>query len=106
MPKRQKETTSDERLERLIEAVERVREELGYLYQILDQISDDFGLALSKGRLPTIPESAILTCFPVDPLAPDWNDRVNSITPRERAQMAAAIAAEHRHTASQQRELW
>ncbi len=106
MPKREKETSSEERIQCLVEAVERVREELGYLHQILDQICDDLGLALSKGRLPTIPESAILTCFPVDPLAPDWNERVNCITPRERAEMAAAIAAEHQHKASQQGELW
>jgi hypothetical protein len=94
-----------EALARLVEAVERVSEELSALYQILDQIRDDFGWALKNDRFRTIPEAAMVTSLPRDPLAPDWNERVNRIALRERAEVVAATAAAQPPTASQ-RHLW
>ena len=105
MPKRTEELPTDEKLQCLIEAVERVGEELNCLYRVLDQIRDDFGWALNNDRFRTIPEAAIVTSLPRDPLAPDWNERMNRITPRERAEMAAAIAAEAKPNETQ-RDFW
>jgi hypothetical protein len=105
VPTSTKELPTDEGLQRLIEAVERVGEELDCLYQILDQIRDDFGWALNNDRFRTIPEAAIVTSLPRDPLAADWNERMNRITPRERAEMAAAIAAGAKPNETQ-RDFW
>jgi hypothetical protein len=70
-------------LERIAEAVEKLAGEVEILRGIIDRLQDDFSWALNndafrREEFPRERGSPLhITSMPLDPLAPDWHDRVN-----------------------------
>jgi|ERR1051326_9179232 hypothetical protein len=75
MPK----TPNAERIERLIDAVEHVGEELATLRQVIDEIREEFQWAVRNEKLP--PTHIVhITSMPVDPCDPEFGKKVNRIS--------------------------
>src|SRR5438105_853037 len=79
-------------LERLAEAVEKLAGEVEILRGIVDRLQDDFAWALNNDafRREDIHRESVmplhLTSMPLDPLAPDWHERVNRFRPEDLAE--------------------
>jgi hypothetical protein len=75
-------------LERIAEAVEKLAGEVEILRGIFDRLQDDFAWALNNDafRREDIHRESVqpmhITSIPLDPLAPDWHERVTAFGPR------------------------
>src|SRR5437773_11660783 len=76
-------------LERIAQTVEKLAGEVEILRGIIDRLRDDFTWALNNdafGREDLHRESGPplhITSMPLDPLAPDWHERVNRFRPED-----------------------
>src|SRR5437867_10336154 len=76
-------------LERIADAVEKLAGEVEILRGIIDRLQDDFAWALNNdafGRADLSHKPALpmhVTSMPLDPLAPDWQERVNRFRPED-----------------------
>jgi hypothetical protein len=78
-----KSARGNEVLERIAEAVEKLAGEVEILRGIIDRLQEDFAWALNNdafrgegARRERVPPVHI-TSMPLDPLAPDWHERLN-----------------------------
>jgi len=84
-----KTATDSDNVERLASAVEKLAGEVGILREIVDRLQDDLAWALNNDvfrrehhhREPVPPMQLI--SMPLDPRAPDWNERINRIRPED-----------------------
>jgi hypothetical protein len=73
-------------LQGLAEAVERLADEVHVLRDVLGEVRDDLAWALHNDRLrPARPHVPVvpLTSMPLDPLAPDFGERLNRYGPQD-----------------------
>lgn len=70
-------------MDRLIEAVETVGNQLEVLRQVLDEVREEFQWAVRNGQLVSPPSITHVTSMPRDPCAPDWAERLNRLTPED-----------------------
>ena len=69
--------TKAEAVERLIEAVNGVAEQMQLLWNTIDEIREEFAWALRNDRLTCSPSVMHVTSMAADPCAPDWGKRLN-----------------------------
>lgn len=69
-------------MERLVEAVESVADQLHVLRVVLDEIRDEFQFAVrNPERFHGASPMCRVTSMPTNPCAADWAERVNRLTP-------------------------
>lgn len=79
MTSRTSETTSEDSL---AEALDRLREELAIIRQVLDEIASELQWA-NRNREPSGDSGGPIrriTSMPLDPTAPDWAERLNQFS--------------------------
>lgn len=76
-------TDDGSQLKRLIDAVEAVAGQLHVLRQVLDEIREEVQWAIRNDRLRCPPHVCRVTSMPADPLAPEWAERLNELTPTD-----------------------
>ena len=77
---------SPEQVEDLTQAVLSLTEQVRVLRQAVDEIGDELGWAIRNRVVviqPLEPQSRRITSFPLDPLAEDFHERVNAVTPAD-----------------------
>ena len=84
-----KPATDSDTLERIADAMEKLAGEVEILRGVIDRLQDDLAWALNNDRFqrenyqrePVRPMQLI--SMPLDPRAPDWNERINRIRPED-----------------------
>ena len=75
------ENADAERIERLIEAVEAVANQIEVLRNVIDEIRDEFQWSVRNNRLA--PHVVHVTSMAKDPCDPQWAAKLNRIDPRD-----------------------
>jgi len=70
-----------ERIERLIDAVETVADQIEVLRNVIDEIREEFQWAVRNKRLA--PHVVHVTSMAKDPLDPQWAAKLNRLTPAD-----------------------
>jgi hypothetical protein len=95
---------AESQLDRLIDAVETVAEQLQVLREVIDEIREEFQWAIRNDRLRCPGQVVHVTSMPADPCAEDWAERVNRLTAEDLPSDDAS--AEPRAESSGQRSLF
>ena len=75
------ENIDGERIERLIDAVEAVADQIEVLRNVIDEIRDEFQWAVRNHRLA--PHVVHVTSMAKDPCDPRWAEKLNRLTPAD-----------------------
>ena len=98
-PKPKPAAPTEEVLDRLVETVERLEEDMRCIRETLDRLQDDFAWSLNNDPAREDswrPASAPIhiTSLARDPLAADFGERINKVTAEELAALREQVAAE------------
>lgn len=91
---------------RVAEALERIAEELGAIGETMDRIRDDLGWALNNEAFRSPPPLCPLTSMPKDPLADDFGERLNAVSPDDVPADVQDADASSPTSPTRQGELW
>ncbi len=105
MPRTPRQPPDDARIVALTQAVEQLSQHVESLYEMIDEFRLDFAALLERHAPPT---PLVVNSFPRDPMAADWNERLNrySVAEDEFHDDATSEIALPPRPSTQQRQLW
>lgn len=94
-------------MDRLVAAFETIAEEIKAIRQSVDRLQDDFAWAFDNqafSREPIPPSVMPFTSMALHPLAEDFGERINAVTPEPAASTSPGTSAQA--SRGRQGELW